>query len=385
MRILSGFNLSLVFGFLFTTTINAQDATSTFLRSGVGDANKLIGAYAEPLLQSFGAGLNSGWFQTAKPHGALGMSLTISSNFILVPNDAKTFDINSLGLSPNVRLVSGSNITPTVFGNKNNNSDIGLYARVADGGPDTLLLRQPLPSGTGLSFLPLPTAQFSIGIGLNSELSIRFLPEIKSGDYDVNMIGFGGKFEFKEWIPVMKKMPFNLSAQFGFTQFNAYYKPSQLQAQQSDNYTYNPNNGKQYNNQELTFESTAWTANLIISKKLAFFTPYLGVGYQQATTKLNLEGEYPVTDVNQNVDYTAVFGTPNYNANNANSHPLIVREIKDPVAVSATLSGLRATAGFRLKFTVFTLHADYTMSAGGFNVVSAGLGLNVQSLLPPKL
>jgi hypothetical protein len=40
---------------------NAQSGFDNLLKSGPGDATKLVSAYADPLFKGFGVGLNSGW------------------------------------------------------------------------------------------------------------------------------------------------------------------------------------------------------------------------------------------------------------------------------------------------------------------------------------
>jgi hypothetical protein len=363
----------------------AQDDMSIFLKSGLDNGNKLINAYASPMLNSFGTGLNAGWFNTAKPHGALGFDFTFSTNLVLAPTSAQTFDVNSLGLSSQMQVLNGKNTSQTVFGsNKDDeNPELGLFARYPGATQDSLMSSFRLPAGSGVNFFPVPTAQLTVGVGYGTDVSVRFLPTISSGDFKVGMIGGAIKHDFKQWIPGMKELPFDLSAMVGFTTMNADFKMEAMGADPADNYTYNPNSNKTYDNQALSFKSTAWTTNVIISKKLLFFTPYAALGYQSSSTTLTMQGDYPLTDVNANFDITKAYGTPGYNAADPNSHPRVVKELKDPLEVKGTIGSFRATAGFRLKLAILTIHADYTYSE--YSVASIGVGLNVQSLVPPKL
>ena len=101
--------------------------------------------------------------------------------------------------------------------------------------------------------------------------------------------------------------------------------------------------------------------NVIVSKKLLFFTPYLGLGLQSWNSTMKLKGTYPVVD---DVRFNLAKMREEY----------IIKDYTDPVSVDATNTCLKATAGFRLKFWVLTLHADYTASE--YNVISAGVGFS---------
>ncbi|MES2690140.1 MAG: DUF6588 family protein [Bacteroidota bacterium] len=365
---------------LITSHVSAQSDMSLFLRTGLNDGNKLLDAYSTPLLKSFGAGLNAGWFNTAKVHGLGGFDITIAPNITFAPKSDQTFDFNTLGLSSQVRLAPGQgNTFQSVFGS-DKKADVELVARYPGSTQDSAR-RVSLPGGIGLNLFVVPTAQIAVGIGFGTEIAIRFLPQVGVSDAKIGMFGFAVKHDFKRWIPAIKELPFDLSAMFGYTSMNASVKATSLQADGQSRTTYNPNPGKSYS-QETEFTSSAYTFNVLLSKKIAFFTPYLGLGYQAATTTLKLKGEYPVTDINSSFDPT-YGGTGVYDPSVKNHHPQYVNEIKDPISIDGKLSGARATLGFRLKFGPMTFHTDYTFAE--YDVASIGLGVNIQALVPFKL
>ena len=43
------------------------------------------------MAESFGAGLNNGWYNTAKPHSLGGFDLTFTLNTVMIPNSCKNF------------------------------------------------------------------------------------------------------------------------------------------------------------------------------------------------------------------------------------------------------------------------------------------------------
>lgn len=365
---------------LSTGHVHAQSDMSLFLKTGLSDGNKLLDAYSSPLLKSFGAGLNAGWFNTAKVHGLGGFDITISPNVTFAPKADQTFDFNSLGLSNQVRLAPGQgNTFQSVFGS-DKKANVELVGRYPGATQDSVLKSFSLPGGIGLNMFVVPTAQIAVGIGFGTEVAIRFLPQVGVADAKIGMFGFAVKHDFKRWIPGMKDLPFDLSAMFGYTSMDASVKATALQADAQSQTTYNPNSGKSYS-QQTEFSSSAYTFNVLLSKKIAFFTPYLGLGYQAATTTLKLKGEYPITDINTSYDPT--YGGGTYDPTVKNHHPQYVNEIKDPISIEGKFSGARATLGFRLKFGPMTFHTDYTLAK--YDVASIGLGVNIQALAPFKL
>ncbi|MDR4987578.1 MAG: hypothetical protein RG741_01910, partial [Bacteroidales bacterium] len=96
--------------------VKGQNELVNFLKGGVGDGEKLIQAYLEPLGNGMGANLNGGWYNTAKVHRTLGFDLTFTITAAMVPETAKSFNIAQLGLE-NLQLKPGeSPIAPTFAG-----------------------------------------------------------------------------------------------------------------------------------------------------------------------------------------------------------------------------------------------------------------------------
>ena len=361
----------------FTLHSMAQSDAAGLIQAGTADANTLMNAYMGPMLKSFGAGLNGGWFQTAKPHGIGGFDVTVSGNLTFAPTSDQSFDVSALGMQK-VRLEPGQNATsPTIFGSKDDGPTVGVHDKSPFTGNDTTMTTFKLPGGLGSNMFIAPTAQFSVGVGFGTEVAIRFIPTVNAGDFKLGLFGFAIKHDFKQWIPGMKNLPFDLSAMFGYTTMSADISlgDNSIQADNNSN-TYNPNPGKVYDNQKIELKSTAWTTNVIISKKLGPLTPYLGVGYQRASTDLNLNGDYPITVPNTQAAATNP-ADPSF------LKPTRIMEVTNPVTINGTISGLRATAGLRLKLAILTIHGDYTF--GVYNVASVGVGLNLQSIVPFKL
>ena len=67
------------------TKAYAQGGFSEVIKVSPGDATKLISAYGEPLFKGFGAGMNSGWTNTAKTKGLLHFELKFSGTDAFTP------------------------------------------------------------------------------------------------------------------------------------------------------------------------------------------------------------------------------------------------------------------------------------------------------------
>ena len=178
-----------------------------------------------------------------------------------------------------------------------------------------------------------------IGIYKNTDLKFRFFPEQQYGDFKVSMFGIGVLHDVKQWIPGIKNLPFDLSGFFGYTKLKVETQLNQP-------------------GQVGQFDVTGTTIQGLISKKLSVLTVYGGLGYNIAKSSVALKGTY-------DLDGNSATGT------NGDG-----REAKDPLALSATATGPRVTAGMRLKLAVFTFHGDYTIQK--YKTLSVGFGIAIR-------
>ena len=155
-------------------------------------------------------------------------------------------------------------------------------------------------------------------------------------------------------------LPFDVSVFGGFTKFNANV-PIDFQPDSYDNYSskYTP---ASFDDQNLEFTARAWNASAIASFNLPVLTLYGGIGYSSTSTDINITGNLPMPTINP------ALSTTSYVYEDAG----VVKDF--PAIETKNFSGLRANAGFRLKFAVITWHVDYTRAH--YNVVSSGLGIS---------
>ncbi len=175
--------------FIFLAGINlvqAQNDVATVLKSGVNNASALSEAYLSPMGNTIGAGMNSSWYNTAKPHKLLGFDVTFNTNFVMVPDVAKTYSFDKQDVT-NLELTGTKDKAPTVFGSK----DDDLEAIYSVGSEEYTL---NLPPGLDFTTVPIPDIRLGLGLVKGTEVNARFMPEYKIWgklEGSVNYYGFG--------------------------------------------------------------------------------------------------------------------------------------------------------------------------------------------------
>ena len=318
----------------------SQIDLGTFLEGGVDDANTLLEGYMEPAFAGFGYGLNSGWYNTGKPHQLFGFDITATVSLAYVPNAARFFTFNDANYD-NVRLSNpADNQLPTIFGPNLDADDIPeLTFLDPDNGEEVLRITSPTGLGIDETRLPnaVPSGMVQLGIGLvkNTELKLRFVPKQTIGDpgeeFKFNLFGIGVMHDIKQWIPGMKLLPFDLSAFLGYTRFKSSFAIDEDSPDQIG---------------ELIVSGT--TFQVVISKTLAMFTAYGGVGFINSNSDFALKGSYDIE---------------------SESAPLV-----DPVNFEFSSGGARANIGARLKLAVITLHGEYAVQK--YNTLTLGFGIS---------
>lgn len=330
-------------------------------------ATKNAQGYAGPLATAFGTSLNSGFYQTAKPHKFLGFDVSVKVAAVKVPDDGKVFDFYvgdvpvafpGLGL-PNDELVVDLELlypereSPTLFGKDEmnnilpdpNGAAIALESALRTAGKtqaeiDLLKLSPtwtnavsqiqgaavPLttPQGLNLSFMGFNAGfampQVSVGLPFKTEVMVRMIPEYEVDKVGkVSFFGFGVKHNLDQYIPI-PLFPVDISAQFGMQQFKI--------------------------GDIVESNHTAW--NIQASKKLGIglsITPYIGFGMESSSMDISylVEGTGTILD-GEKVDF-ALDGDNSF----------------------------RTTVGVNLTLLLVTINADYSM--GEYDAVTVGAGI----------
>jgi len=298
-----------------------SQTVQSILGQDIKQGEKLLEAYFSPMAESFGAGLNNGWYNTAKPHNLGGFDLTFTLNTVIIPNAAESFKIgNEFGgvftstETEASSIFGSSDGTPMTYTNSNTSTDVNFN----------------MPGGFKTPALPLPMLQAGIGLIKNTAIDIRYMPMLNVGNnFNVNLFGIGLKHDLLQWIPVAgDAIPMSLSLQGGYTTLNTELKIS---------------------GQEVSLNTKATTINLVASKRLLMVTGYAGVGYNSATTTFSSNANFDLGGVQFDEKVEMKFKS------NKN---------------------VRANIGLRLNITLVTIQADYTFSE--YPTATLGLGVSLR-------
>ncbi len=341
--------------------LRGQSEVVQFIKGGIGDGEKLIQAYLNPLGNAMGANLNGGWNNTAKVHRVLGFDITLTLTAAFPPEAAKSFDLGELGLtSLRLRDPGQSSIAPTISGSRNKGPMLVFYHADAD----LSLVEFESVEGLNIPAYPLPMIKAGFGIPGGIELMGRFIPKYRYQDMQLYLWGAGFKYDVLQHIPGARRIPFlNASITGAYTRV---LSSADIDFQKSvyGNYVDGiPIQGGQdyYDDQRLDINMEGISAMAMLSYDLPVITLYGGVGYSRSETAVDMTGIYPLIDAEQSNGTTTVS----------------IEDYQDPIGLNfQNFSGLQYTGGLKLKLAVITIHADYTQA--NYSLLSVGLGLSIR-------
>lgn len=342
---------------LINSSLTAQ-IQGDFLKGGINDGMKVIEAYMAPWAKAFGAGFSGGWYNTAKPHKFGGFDITFTVSAGMVPDIESTFDLASIDFD-HLELVnpSGPTLAPTIAGESNPGPSL---RKVVTSGPYQIEVANfQTPEGTGVGIVPVPMAQVGVGLPFGTEVKGRFIPKVKLFEGDIAMWGIGLKHSIMQYIPGNKLLPVDVSLFGGYTKLSG-NMPINIQPDSYANFT--TYDFTSFSNQNVASSITGWNASVIASLNIPVLTVYGGLGYASSRTVVDITGNIPLPEADPAISTTG----PVYKDSGVISNIEGI-DIQD-------FSGLRANLGVRVKFAIFTIHADYTRSQ--YNVFTGGFGIS---------
>ncbi|MFY0687023.1 MAG: hypothetical protein JXQ90_07660 [Cyclobacteriaceae bacterium] len=319
---------------------SAQLDFGPILEAGSTDASSYLSNYMAPLFDGLGNAMNGGWYNTAKPHKLAGFDITFGANIAYVPDQELTWLFDNSSFT-NMQLTNSSSAeVPSLFG-ANLDSDVLPELTFSDDDGNEILRMNAL-TGLGLdeveeypfvssNVVPAPFVQIGFGLIKNTDIKIRLFPEREFGDASVKMFGLGIMHDFKQWIPGLSALPLDMSAFFAFSKMTVGYVLDDTE------------------NQSLNLGIGGTTFQVVASKKLAIFTPFVGLGFTSSNTDFNMLGNYPVGDIGS---------------------------LTDPISVEVGGASPRMSLGGRLKLAVLTLHAEYVVQK--YNLLTLGAGISIR-------
>lgn len=343
--------------------VYAQTQIVNFVRGGVSDGEKLIEAYLKPLGYAMGADLNGGWYNTARVHNTLGFDVTFTLTSAFVPKADKTFDLSALDFELlSLKEPDQSPYAPTFAGSRDKGPALQLVTTNPADGSKLVLTEFQSHNGIDIPVYPLPMVKAGIGLPFGIELMGRFLPRIVYEDMSLGLWGAGIKYDITQHIPVLRKLPaLNISAMGAYTKLHSSAGISFQKGIYGEEVGGIPVNGGQehYNNQNLNISMQGLTAMALASIDLPVVSIFGGMGYSRSLTSVKLLGDYPLIKINNTTG------------------EVFIDDVNNPINLEFdNFSGLQATLGARLKFTIITLHVDYTYA--NYNLLTAGLGVSIR-------
>lgn len=331
--------LFLLIGFL-SISIKSQELEVLLLAKN--DANLLIKNYLQPVNQGMLFSLNNGWYHTAKTHKKLGFDITVSANASIIPSSSRSFEFIASEYQY-LSLENGSSTINNAMGGKNNSR---FSVRIPEAG-NVKVAQFSMPDGIGddlpLNAVPAPMIQAGVGLILNTDISVRFLPTVKNDEFESKLFGFGIKHNLMQYFGPLDKLPLNISLFAGYTSMET-------------NYDLNSIPGLSGSNQEAIFDLKAYSIQALASLDFPIVSLYGGIGFEKGTSELKMKGNYELS-------YT-IEGT----------NTTVSETVSDPIDMKFDVDGIRATAGVRLNLAFFKIFADYTMHE--YNTISTGIAFS---------
>ena len=320
-------------------------ATAT---NGNENLQALLSAYLQPIMEDYGSVINSGWVNTAATHKRFGFDLSITMNTITAKSSSNYFvPPNTPGLIFQATTANNDK-APTAYGPTGEYPTFQFQGGANAGrvflGADGANISEDIPVGS----IMVPTIQGGLGLFASTDIRFRFTPNVTISGTELGNWGLGIHHDIKQHIGPLKELPFSLSVFAGYSQLKATTDLSGVYAG---------------TDQTGEAKTTSITARLLVSKKLAIFTFYAGVGYNSANTNFDIKGTYQV-DRGQGIAGADV--------------PLAQTiTLTDPFSQDFKSSGVSLTGGLRLNLGPVTLNGDYSL-LNSEGLLTAGFGFTVR-------
>jgi hypothetical protein len=327
------------------TVLSQNNRVENFIKAGPADAETLTRAYLEPYPTGIGGALNTGWFQSASTHKLFGFDLQIRGGLAIVPTSDRAFNVENLNLEKVELAIGEPSISPTGAGTDSK----GPLIRLQD---ETGAFEWfNLPQGSGFNYIPAPLIQGSVGLIKNTDLTVRFIPEIQMGDYiDFNMRGIGIKHSISQWLPETMQIPVEISVFAGINHVDitGHFDMDPPQPDPTTN----------YDNQRVYIDFNTFAAKILVGKDFNFISLYGAIGYESSTMDLAVTGNYPVPTRGPNGE-------------------VITEPLTDPFAYSQNgKNKYSATGGVSFKLSLIRIFGEFTLAK--YPVGSAGVGFNIR-------
>ncbi len=228
---------------ILASLANAQSIEEKLQKFGESYAKGYLG----PMVDAFGASLNSGWYSSANLDDGLSLFLGMKLMYLPIPDEGKKFSIASL-YDGTVQDV------PTAFGEE---VEVPIHGAPTGASPDKY------PKGMNLGFVPMAMPHISIGNMFGTRVMIRYFPKTNVGDFgDFEMLGLGAQHSVSKYLPT--ELPVDLSGMIA------------------------------YQNLKLGtfFDATAFTFGAQASKSFSIVDMYAGLAWETSSMSIGYDAQF---------------------------------------------------------------------------------------------
>ena len=358
------------------TTLNAQ---TTFKLS---ELNPYFSEYLSPMTSGLALGMGQGWVHRVKPHRFLGFDVKVSGAVLQIPSSLHNFNGTALSvmsgsgyaLQQNGTTVSFDRELPTIV--SSSTADYGLKKTIEAG--SAVSIDVPLLDGLDLPYAGNAAVQLALGISDRVEIMGRFIPDMssllnrrlninKASVSELNMWGVGVKYNIKEWIPIVKRIPvMHLSVLLAYSEFNLGIISNDLQLNPSElvngssviNDPFYDNDPNIYDQQGIGMCMNSLTGAVLLGAYIPVLHPYVGIGFNQYSVDAGLRGNFPVIQVGEDdaVDIIAIE--------------------KNALSVVDSNFKMNLQFGINFKIAIININAQYTLQ--DYSMLSVGVSVGMR-------
>ena len=300
--------------------------------------------YLQPVANSFGADMNSGWFHGAKMSNGFHLYIGAKAFAATVPDADQKFTLTYADTVHLDRTINGQQVhfvlpiqftgtdMPTVFGDENVPGNIKGTAHIdttVNGThyvEDVPFSRDLIAGLVKTSLAPLAMPQVTIGTIMGTDFTLRLIPTMNIGKYgSIGFYGVGIRHSISQYLGG-ENAPVDLAAGVAIQKL-----------------TVNDSTGSQL------LSASAFLLNIEASKSFSILTLYGGLQYEKSSMDISYTYTRPSDQLNT--------------------------QLTVPVAFSMDASNkFRALIGLNIGLGPLNFNADYNV--GTISVISGGFGLS---------
>ncbi len=202
--------------FFLTSLLRAQDNNMGLV---IGDLLKITRDFVTPAGKATVYQSDAGWFTSAHSLGLWKINVSLQGNALLVPDGKTSTKVSNADFAViRIRGSENANI-PTAFGG---DTDVFFDGEVNVFGNTTQFEFQAL-EGLGKQVVIHPFVQVAVGLPLQTEFSIRYVPMINIDDVETLTFGVGIKHNINQYFSGSTPESFQFAVLVAYSKFNVDY------------------------------------------------------------------------------------------------------------------------------------------------------------------